>query len=376
MKLLRFLAAAGLLLCLVGCFKMEVNVPSFGGAEGRGGKSSPPSQLPSGGGWKDIGAGVMSQMLAAEDGILLFGHDTLAYPKEPVVLAAKIISLRAIEPKGIKDVTLGFYYDEELIGAARTDENGQARITWTPPEQDDYEFTVGVIEAPEGVELPKLADAPLLVAARKKDTPLVVIDLDHTLVQSSFVHVLLGTARPMPDSVRVTRRIAKKYGIVYLTDRPDLLSVRSKQWLRNNGYPPGPVLLSTVSKLFSQAGQFKTSKLSDVRKAYPKTAIGIGDKTSDAQAYVDNGMTAYLIPHYKDKPSSLRDKAEEIDRLVGRGRLNVVSGWKQIEAGIFAGKKFPPGDAIRRMLARAEKLEAQKRERERRKHRNEDEQDD
>ena len=72
--------------------------------------------------------------------------------------------------------------------------------------------------------------------------------------------------------------------------------------------------------------------------------IGIGDKLSDAQAYVDNGLTAYLIPHYdREDGDGMLDMAREIRRLRGKGRLNVVSGWDQVEAGISEGKKYPPG---------------------------------
>ena len=372
MKLLRITAMLALAGLMAGCFKFEVKVPSFGG-EGSSDESAP-TQLPTGG-WKDIAAGALGQILTAEDGILFFAYDTLAYPNAPAALTAKLLSVRSMKPKGVKGATIGFYYDGELLGTAKTDANGGARITFTPQAAGNYNFDVEVIAAlKEGEYIPRLASAPLLLAARDKSARLAVIDLDHTLVDSGFIRVLIGGARRMADSVEVTNRIAQTHTIVYLTDRPDLLTRKSKTWLARNGYPPGPVLLSTVSKVFSGAGQFKTDKLTDIRKAYPNVAIGIGDKPSDAQAYVDNRLTAFLIPHYKDKPGSLRDKADQIGRVRGRGRLNVVSNWRQIEAGIFAKKKYPPKPFVTSLRRRADRLEAAKRARKRRE--KEDDDDD
>ena len=196
--------------------------------------------------------------------------------------------------------------------------------------------------------------APLLVAAHSKDKQFVVIDLDHTVVDSSFFRVLVGGANPMPNSVAVTRKIAKSYGIVYLTQRPILLTRKSKSWLTKQRCPAGPVLLSELSQALAGSRSLKTSELALMRKSFPQVKIGIGDKPSDAQAYVDNGMTAYLLPHYKEKVKYLRKKAEEIRRLNGRGRLNVVEYWAQIEQGIFEGRQFPPEPFVRNLQRRAE----------------------
>ena len=72
-------------------------------------------------------------------------------------------------------------------------------------------------------------------------------------------------------------------------------------------------------------------------------------------------MSAYLIPDYKEKPRDMRALAAEIRALRGQGRLQVVSNWRQIEQGIFSGKKFPPEDFARELEARAARIEAEKR---------------
>jgi len=265
-----------------------------------------------------------------------------------------------------------------LIGSAVTGEDGLATIQWTPPKAGGYEFDVRIIAVPgeEFTELLEITPGPLVVTAWPKDKAFVVVDLDHTVVDSSFFRVLFGGAKPAADSVRVMRRIAARFGIVYLTHRPDLMTRNSKGWLREHEYPLGPLLVSELKEAFGDSGKFKTAKLAAVTEAFPNAKIGIGDKLSDAQAYVDNGLAAYLIPHYKEKPKSMREMARDIRRLDGRGRLNVVSNWREIEAGIFGGKKFPPKIFADELSRRADEIEARQREKEEDDDEDDEEEDD
>jgi hypothetical protein len=164
----------------------------------------------------------------------------------------------------------------------------------------------------------------------------------------------------LADSVEVLGRVSKRYGIVYLTDRPDLPARKSKNWLADNGYPSGPLLFSRMEDL-REGGRFKSGGLAGLRRDFPGLAVGIGERPSDAQAYVDNGMSAYLIPNFKENPKDMRALAAEIRALRGQGRLQVVDNWRQIEQGFFGGKQFPPEDFARQLEARAARIEAAKR---------------
>ena len=311
-----------------------------------------------GGGWRDLIADISGEVfLGAQKGVIFYAHDVLTYPNEPVELVAEVRLAKMLVDVG--GVSVGFYLDSELIGMDRTDKSGRAGISWTPAKAGNFLFTARITAVPDKdyKDMLEISPAPLLVAAREKDTKFVVIDLDHTVVSSSFFVVLIGGASPMPGSVRVTREIAKEYGIIYLTQRPNLLTVRSKQWLRDEGFPQGPLLLSDLEQALRGSGRFKTSRLAVVRKSFPNVAIGIGDKPSDAQAYVDNGMRAYLLPHYKEKAKHLRKMAKKIRQLRGQGRLQVVKDWEQIEEGIFKGKQFSPNDFVSYLDRRAEQLQ-------------------
>jgi len=342
--------------------KIDVNLNTDGGSGGGNGGADTgrPGQLPASGGgsWRDIATGAAGSIfLSAEKGVVFYAFDTLAYPGQPVDLVVSLQGTR--DMKGLPGVTVGFFHGDDLLGAAETNEKGLAGIPWTPPKAGNYAFVARIVDVPEGVDaaIKEVSPAPLLVAAHDPKARLVILDLDHTVVDSSFFRVLLGGAKPMADSVKVTQRLANRYGIVYLTHRPDLLTRKSKGWLSENGYPAGPLLVSELKEAFGDSGKFKTAKLRDLRKAYPNVQIGIGDKLSDAQAYADNGLTAYLIPNCKDKPKDLRKTAQQLRGLKGNGRLNVVDGWQGIEAGIFNGRKYPPETFARELDARAAKLD-------------------
>jgi hypothetical protein len=60
----------------------------------------------------------------------------------------------------------------------------------------------------------------------------------------------------------------------------------------------------------------------------------------------------------------MRNAADEIAALRGLGRLYVVGDWKQIEAGVFDGRSFPPEQFVRQLRAEAGRLESQEKSKE------------
>ncbi|MBN1846675.1 MAG: hypothetical protein JW810_13400 [Sedimentisphaerales bacterium] len=293
-------------------------------------------------GWADIAAEVAGSIfLDAEHGAIFYAFDALAHPNEVIDLTVR---LQDSKLRGIADAEIGYYFRDELIGTARTNADGLAASGWKPPGEGHFELSARIRDIPNGrnPDILHIEPAALAVLVRPPQERFVVIDLDHTLVDSSFYRVLLGAGRPMADSARVTRRIAERYSIIYLTHRPDLMTQRSKTWLRRNGYPPGPLLVSRLAEAFGSSGRYKSTRISTLQDSFDRIAIGIGDKISDAQAYLENGLQAYLIPHYDDDDAEdLREMARQIRILTAYGPVQVVGNWNQIEQGIFDGQLFP-----------------------------------
>lgn len=317
---------------------------------GAAGLLGPPSRAGAERDWASVLTDVAGEVfLGAQDNVLFYAEDVLAFPNEPVTLRAHMQSLRYWEP--IVGAAIGFYAGDDLLGWTATDANGVAALTWTMPLEGDVmidAYQVYVNDAGDLVE-PRGQSAPLVAAARDAESRFAVIDLDRTVVNSSFWRVLLGGAEPMPGSVTVLNELAERYSLVYLTHRPDLLARRSRSWLAGHGYPSGPLLVSSLGEALGSSGTYKTERLAALRAKYPRLEIGVGDKISDALAYVDNGMTAYLLPHYEREADEMLALADQIRRLGGHERLHVVSSWWQIEESVFEGRAFPAERFARRL---------------------------
>ena len=330
-----------------GCVNVGVKTPSTGTANGnvQAGQEHK--------GWFD-------SLFGSEQTVFFFARDALALPDQQVALVATVKK----RLDGIEHVTVGFYDDvNNLVGSAETDDDGHASITWPGGQEGDYRFTARIMDcqAARREKLLSLAPAEFLVAVRAKSTPIVVIDLDRTIVDSSFWQVLRDRAVPMEGSLEVSQRIARSYTIVYLTHRPDMLIHKTKAWLKAHGYPAAPLLACTMKLLVTESSAaYKKARLAGLRRVFPNTSIGIGDKLADAEAYVESGITAYLIPHYKPDAKDMRKLASEIRKLKSDSRMQVVSNWRQIEQGIFEGQRFPPQDYANWLTTQAAALEAEK----------------
>ena len=370
------LAAAGTVILAAGCVDVRVGPDAAGDRSSeQQAVSDNAASFGTGGGLKEtaeqiarIATGIT---LGATHGAVFHAYDTLALPGEPIDLTVRL--RRAETLQSVAGATIAYTLESapadpnappsvpdrpRPLGKAVTNAQGYASIRYTPAVAGDTVVTASIqaVADTAGESMLEVSAARLLVAARPKEAELIVVDLDHTLVASGFHTVLLGSARPMADSQRVLGEIARGHTVVYLTHRPDLLAVRSKRWLSDHRYPPGPVLMGNVSGLLAGSGPFKSARLSDLRRVYPNIRLGIGDKVSDARSYADNGIAAYLIPHLPDKPKTLRQLAREIRRLPET--VQVVHNWRELRDGVMAGRRYPPKRLAQWLIRRARRLEA------------------
>jgi hypothetical protein len=298
------------------------------------------------------GCGTESLILGTERGYLFTGYDVLALPGEEVELRARLQAGELLRDQ--PGHVVRFLRDGELYRAAEIGEEGTAIVSFTPEEPGDYLFTLEL--APAGFEGEPPPPTDLLVACRKADEPMVVVDLDKTLVASGFHTVLVGDPEPMSDSVDVMKRLAEKHSVIYLTHRPELFGPKSEAWLRDQDYPTGPLLLSDIRGFLSGSGAFKTGMIKDLTSRFEKLEIGIGDKISDAQAYHDNGLRSFLVIQVPERPEpeELRELADSLGQLPDA--VQVVTGWGEIEKAIFEDATYPRSAAQERLRTRADDL--------------------
>ncbi len=237
---------------------------------------------------------------------------------------------------------------------AETNQEGIAAITFTPSAAGDYVFDA--VAASAGFESDPPDPQQLRVVCRASDTPMMVVDLDKTVVGSGFHVVLMGDPEPMAGSLEVLKRLADRHTIVYLTHRPVFFSITSKQWLFEKGYPPGAVMLSSVEGFIKGNEEFKSEVIADLRQTFTGLDLGIGDKVSDAAAYHANGLKAYLLIQEPtgDDPVPYETMAGELKGL--DGAVQVVTSWDEIAKGLFSGASFPRETMQTRLLDKARQL--------------------
>ena len=104
--------------------------------------------------------------------------------------------------------------------------------------------------------------------------------------------------------------------------------------------------------------RYKTKRLQRLKSMFKNIQIGIGDKISDARAYQENGMRAFLILDLEesDDPGHYRKLARKLEELPEQ--VQVVSNWSQIKAGICEGKSFPRSAMQRELGRQADRLSA------------------
>lgn len=286
-----------------------------------------------------VGCGAQELLLGTKSSYLFSASDALVLPGEQTPLRTKVQGGDFLSAR--PGCVVRFYRDGKLFKAAETDDDGVASVWFRPDSEGDHTFTVEL--ASTGLEGNPPEPQTLLVAARSAQQNMVIVDLDKTVVASGFHTVLIGEPSPMEGSAELLRQLARTYTIVYLTHRPDYFGPKSKAWLGRYDFPKGPLLLAGSEEFFKGSGTYKAEALRKLRQRFENIKIGIGDKVSDALAYSNNSMRAFLIvqiPQTTD-PAPFELLADRIATLPED--VQVVTGWDQIEKAIFGGTSFGRG---------------------------------
>jgi len=282
------------------------------------------------------GCGAQAALLGAEKGHLFVANDVLAAPGQTVSLRIRHQSGDLLTDRA--GHVVHFLIDGRLYRAAETDQDGIASVTFTPPTPGQYLFTAAF--SPNGFADEPPSPVQLRVACLPADTPIMIVDLDHTLVAGGFEQVLIGDPAPLPHSRQVMARLAERFRPVYLTHRPYYFATKSKAWLGRYGYPPGAVLFSDVQGFLKGSEAYKSAALSDLRRTFKQIRIGIGDKPADAKAYHDNGIAAFLIvqPTPADGLKALKELATELAGLPED--VQVTTDWREIERAVLGEARY------------------------------------
>lgn len=298
------------------------------------------------------GCGTQGALLGSDGNYVFIVQDALTRPGEPVRLSARLEEGDLLQ--GRAGWVIRFHREGKLFKAAATDEDGVATVLYTPDAPGQTRFVASV--SPMGLKNSPPRTRSFTVYARPAETPIVLCDLDKTIVATGFETVLMGDPKPMEDSAKVLHRIAEKHQVVYLTHRPDYFSEKSRTWLWENDFPRGPVLLASVSGFLSGSGTYKTKAIRRMQEQFTNIQAGVGDKVSDAAAYHDTGLRSFLIvqPPEGDKAEPYRELAKQLSELPDA--VEVVDHWQQVQKAFFQGKHYPASDMVKKLQNQADQL--------------------
>jgi hypothetical protein len=288
------------------------------------------------------GCGTESVLFQSQQGILFTAQDRLAPPGQPVRIQARVQTGDFLT--GQKGLPVRFYRDGKLFKTTLTNAEGCAEVTFTPPRPGDYTFTAELVGIGFSGPIPPTCE--ILLACRAGDSPMVIVDMDKTIVASGFQTVLLSDPLPAEGSQKVLHQLAQSYTVVYLTHRPEYFGPKSKAWLQHNHFPQGPVILSSLSGFLKGSQAFKSAALADLRSRFSRIEIGIGDKISDALAYHENRMKAYLILLDLNSQNDLilSDLLRQLRTVPDS--IQVATQWSQIDTAINQNTPCPPSRTI------------------------------
>jgi len=194
--------------------------------------------------------------------------------------------------KDVEKVPVHFYAGDRKLGSERTDGDGQAAL------QVRLERGIGSYEARAYVGGQRLG-AVGRVFAWDPCRVVIAVDVDQTIERTDYDDLILKRGEdpspPVGRAADVLRALARDYHLVYFTGRPRCLLEKTRQWLDEHGFPPGPVVTSKGLRDVVRPGEFKRQRLRRLRHDWPNLLIGIGDKPSDADAYGANGMLSLVV---------------------------------------------------------------------------------
>jgi len=275
---------------------------------------------------------VQEKPLDTREEYLLVGFDAVAAPGQTVSLQARLQKGTLLRDQ--EDEEILFLLGGKELSRGRTDDDGIARVDFPVRKAGDYRFTVRWRPAGDNGVAP--VEAPLLVSARQSGAAFVVIDIDKTLAATRKRDFLSGKAKPLPGAAAVVKRLAGTRTVIYLTHRPDHLARRTKAWLADNGFPAAPLFGSRTRQFLGGSAKFKRRTLSTIRKVLTGPGIGIGDRISDMEAYVANGLKAVLIVDLREADAGdLRELADDLDDLPAS--VQVTVSWHEIENVLIEG---------------------------------------
>jgi len=262
-------------------------------------------------------AGVLSasHAMAKEKQVLsILAFDALTELNKPVDLHCKVERKNLLRGD-LQNANVTITVNGTQVAKVVTDKQGVATANYIPKELGTYTI---IFECEESADYSN-AQASSSLFCRDKTKPAIVIDIDHTIADIAMEKFLVTRTKdikPLPGAKEVLDELTKTYDLIFLTARDKHLLHRTKEWLSINRFPSAPVIFRDMSREAFSESKFKTEKIAQLKATWTNITCGIGDKLSDAQAYLANGLKAIIISPKEELPK----------------QSHSVQQWQQIKA--------------------------------------------
>lgn len=186
-----------------------------------------------------------------------------------------------------------FSADGKLLGRTFTDRRGTATLV------TDLSKTRNRTVRATAVYRGRRITGEGVIYRWSPDRTIVCVDIDDCISRTSYSDLFVtrfdANSQPLEKSVPVLRRLATQYQIMYISARPRFLTQKTRFWLDDNGFPPGPYYHALGFEACLQQGTAKREVLEQLKPRWPNLLIGIGDKGADERCFGAVGMLTLLI---------------------------------------------------------------------------------
>tara|TARA_R110002072_G_scaffold87983_2_gene198238 strand:+ start:306 stop:1598 length:1293 start_codon:yes stop_codon:yes gene_type:complete len=261
----------------------------------------------------------------------LTGFDVLARKGRKTQVKAKLETkgFMGIDPD-VKDAPLDFFIvaknGEELkrpnfLGTSKTDDDGLATFDWTPDAEGQYSLIARLRKGAEHTAAP----AQIHVAIPAEERPIMIVQLDATVTTATNLKMFRGTKNEEIKAVEGCEQIlsvlAASHQLVYMTDVELAFTNKFKDWVKLRGLPPAPILFWELFERSLSHGTYMDKMIERLQKHFP-LAVGVGAQSSDAKAFLDNGMVPLRLspepdPELSDEVIQIQNWGQALAHVVG-----------------------------------------------------------
>jgi len=220
--------------------------------------------------------------------------------------------------------------DWTLVGKTETDREGRFQLH-VPKETA---LRVGLTKLYLSV-VGDRSGAGFLALIAPPNTELVVSDVDGTLTDSEnafpdslFTHRAVAANDGAPRALETLRK--RGYWIVYLTSRGQFFTEATRRWLRDKGFPNGPLRLAEdfVTLPGHETVEYKSGAMKSIVQSHFIIGVGIGNRRSDKEAYSAVGVPTTAIYIFRKE----RRFFKEVDPLRAQKKAVVFESYTSEQA--------------------------------------------